>query len=79
VKLNTNAIIGGVLRGRSIKTSLLRGLTSSGLSGAWRTLAVGLLGGIEVADVYITNQETGERLALAWIPEKISVKESAQF
>lgn len=79
MKLNTNAVIGGVLRGRSIKTSLLRGLTSSGLSGVWRTFAVGLLGGIEVADVYITNQETGERLALAWIPEKISVKESAQF
>ena len=80
MKFNTNAVVGDLLRGRSIKSSLIHGLMSSGLSGVWRTLAVGLLGGgSEVADVYITNQETGEKISLAWVPEKISVKESAQF
>lgn len=79
MKLNTNAVVGDILRGRSIKTALLRGVTTSGLSGIWRTLALGILGGIRVADVYITNQETGEKIALAWVPEKISVKEAAQF
>lgn len=80
MKFNTNAVVGDLLRGRSIKSSLIHGLTTSGLSGVWRTLAVGLLGGgSEVADVYITNQETGEKISLAWVPEKISVKESAQF
>lgn len=80
LKFNTNAVVGDLLRGRSIKSSLIHGLTTSGLSGVWRTLAVGLLGSSsEVADVYITNQETGEKISLAWVPEKISVKESAQF
>lgn len=79
LKFNTGAVVGDLLKGRSIKSSLLHGLASSGLSGIWRTLAVGMLGGISVADVYITNQETGEKIALAWVPEKISVRESAQF
>ena len=80
MRFNTNAVVGDLLRGRSIKSSLIHGLTTSGLSSVWRTLAVGLLGGgSEVADVYITNQETGEKISLAWVPEKISVKESAQF
>ena len=79
MKLNTNAVVGDILRGRSIKTALLHGLTTSGLSGIWRMLALGMLGGIRVADVYITNQETGEKIALAWVPEKISVREAAQF
>lgn len=80
MKFNTNAVVGDLLRGRSIKSSLIHGLMSSGLSGVWRTLAVGMFGGgSEVADVYITNQETGEKISLAWVPEKISVKESAQF
>lgn len=79
MKFNVNGVVRNVLRGRSIKTSLLRGLATSGLSGIWRTLAVGALGGITVADVYINNQETGERIALSWVPEKISVKEAAQF
>lgn len=80
MKFNTNAVVGDLLRGRSIKSSLLHGLTTSGLSGIWRTLALGIAGGgISVADVYITNQETGEKISLAWVPEKISVNESAQF
>ena len=80
LKFNTNAVVGDLLRGRSIKSSLLHGLTTSGLSGIWRTLALGIAGGgISVADVYITNQETGEKISLAWVPEKISVNESAQF
>ena len=57
MKFNTNAVVGDLLRGRSIKSSLIHGLMSSGLSGVWRTLAVGMFGGgSEVADVYITNQ-----------------------
>lgn len=76
---NTRATVGSILRGRSVKTSLLRGLASSGLSGVFRTLAVGMLGGVTVAEVYITNQETGERISLSWVPEKVSVKEAAQF
>lgn len=79
MKFNANGVVRNILRGRSVKTSLLRGLATSGLSGIWRTLAVGALGGISVADVYLTNQETGERIALSWVPEKISVKEAAQF
>lgn len=79
MRLNTNSIVGNILRGRSIKTSVLRGLASSGLSGIWRSLAVGMLGGMTVADVYLTNHGTGERIALSWVPEKISVKEAAQF
>ena len=75
----TRATVGSILRGRSVKTSLLRGLASSGLSGVFRTLAVGMLGGVTVAEVYITNQETGERISLSWVPEKVSVKEAAQF
>ena len=77
MKFNVNGVVRNILRGRSVKTSLLRGLATSGLSGIWRTLAVGALGGISVADVYLTNQETGERIALSWVPEKISVKEAA--
>ena len=79
MKFNANGVVRNILRGRSVKTSLLRGLATSGLSGIWRTLAVGALGGISVADVYLTNQETGERIALSWVPEKISVTEAAQF
>lgn len=79
MKFNATRIMKDISSGRSIRTSLFRGLASSGLSGIWRTLAVGLLDSMTVADVTITNQETGEKISLAWIPEKISVKEAAQF
>lgn len=78
-RINVGAVTGSILRGQSVKTSILRGVASSGLSGIWRSLAVGLLGGITVAEVYINNQITGEKIELAWVPEEITGKDAAQF
>ncbi len=78
-KLNKNALTGDVLRGRSIKSALISGLSSSGLSGVTRRLTMGLLGRMTIAEVHLTNLDTGERLSLAQTPERISVKSAARF
>ena len=78
-KFNLNNTVGNIMRGRSIQTSLLRGLASSGLSGVLRKLSVGLFGTMTRAEVHISNLDTGERVSLALTPDKISVKSAARF
>lgn len=78
-KLNVNNIAGNILRGRSVKSSVLSGLGASGLSGFSRSLVMSLMGGMEKANVHISNMDTGEKLSLAWTPEKISVSCSGKF
>ena len=79
MKFNFDNAMGNILKGHSIKSSLLSGLASSGLSGIWRTLALGTLGTKSTADVYITDLTTGDSMQLSWVPEKISVKSAAHF
>lgn len=76
---NLNNTVGNILRGHSVKSSLLSGLAASGLSGALRSVVRALLGRKKSADVYITDVETGERLQLAYVPEKISGRSAARF
>lgn len=78
-KFNMNNVTGNILRGRSVKSSILSGLASSGLSGIMRSLAVGLLGGMTRAQVILTNLDTGEKFIFALTPDKISAKSGARF
>lgn len=79
MKYNLNTTVGNILKGHSVKSSILSGLASSGLSGSLRSLVMSLVGRKSAADVYITESETGERLQLAYMPEKITGRDSARF
>jgi len=79
VKYNLNTTVGNILKGHSVKSSILSGLASSGLSGSLRSLVMSLVGRKSAADVYITEVETGERLQLAYVPEKVTGRSGARF
>ena len=78
-KLNTRSIAGNILKGHSVKSSVLKGLASSGLSGILRSVTMSLLGGMTQSTVHITNLDSGDNISLAWTPEKISVSASGRF
>ena len=79
MKFNVNNTVGNILKGHSVKSSLISGLASSSLSGPLRSLATGLMGTKSTADVYITDLEKGDRMQLAYTPERISARESKRF
>ena len=77
--LNVGNIAGNILRGHSVKSSVLHGLASAGLSGIARSVVMGALGYMTGATVHITNLDTGERISLAWTPEKVTAGAAGRF
>lgn len=73
IKINT--ALGNVFRGRTVSNSVLR---RTAIDVGIR-LINRLIGEMMRAMVYMTNFTTGERLVLAWTPEKISVDTAGRF
>lgn len=76
MKFNLNNTVGNILKGHSVTSSILSGLS---VSGPLRSIISALVGRKTAADVYITDVETGERLQLAYMPEKISGRSASRF
>ncbi|MBR1760266.1 MAG: hypothetical protein IJ741_03700 [Schwartzia sp.] len=76
---NLNNTVGNILRGHSVRSSVLSGLAASGLSGPLRSVVMALREKRSAADVYITEIDTGERIQLAYVPEKVTGRDSARF
>lgn len=69
---NLGSATGNIFRGRSVSNTAIIKKLATGL--------ISRLAGEKMrAMVYISNLETGERLVLAWTPEKVTVDTSGRF
>lgn len=76
MKYNLNNAVGNIMKGRSVASSLLSGLSIGGIAGS---LLRGMLFAKETADVYITDLETNDSMQLSYVPEKVTAGDGSKF
>lgn len=75
---NLNNITDSIIRGQSVSGGFLGGLGGTGLTNKWG-VPIPTKNAFKIAEVTITDSAGGQRLTLAWTPEKISVKKNGRF